>query len=280
MADDVIWASCVDLSPTMSPMRHVVTPSPSEIDENSSWLVPDVRKGEHLPLLPAGTKIEIPPPKLRQVKAIIDETMLPDEMKDSSAVVWKNESLLQQKIKEILPLGAKTKISRRVPQCLILDAPTLRELLIVLNWWLSLSPNRKAKEFKLLRNTYKRPTKSNERMPPPSKVVLSTDKQEVLDEHAWNSASARRLEAGKRQHRMKGDALDFARHVMAKPIRSLVAKAQSACQDLMDEIANLPPGVDFECGFVLKRNVGTLPTLLLATNTVDHSLTISILQCS
>jgi M6 family metalloprotease-like protein len=33
-----------------------------------------------------------------------------------------------------------------VPQCRILPAPTLRELLIVLNWWLSLSPSQKAEE--------------------------------------------------------------------------------------------------------------------------------------
>jgi hypothetical protein len=87
----------------MSPIRHVVTPLPSEIEENSSWLVPDVRKGEQLPPLPTGSKIEIPLPKLRHVKAIIDETMLPDEMKDSGAPLWKNETLFQQKIKEIRP---------------------------------------------------------------------------------------------------------------------------------------------------------------------------------
>jgi hypothetical protein len=147
--------------------------------------------------------------------------MLPDEMKDSSAPVWKNETLFQQKIKEILPVGAKTTISRRVPQCLILDAPTLLELLIVLNWWLSLSPSRKGQEFKLLRNTYMRPTKSNERMPPPSKIVLAMDRQEVL------------------------------------PIRSLVARAQKACQALMDETVKLPLGVNFECSLILKRNVAT-----------------------
>ena len=117
----------------MSPIPRLVTPSPSEIEEDSAWLVPDVRKGEKLPPLPAGSKIEIPLPKLRHVTAIIDETMLPDEMKDSSAPIWTDETRCQQKIKEILPLGAKTKISRRVPQCLILDAPTLLELLIVLN---------------------------------------------------------------------------------------------------------------------------------------------------
>jgi hypothetical protein len=87
MVEDIIWASCVDLSPTMSPMQQVITPSPSEIDKNLSWLVPDVQKGEHLLLLPAGTKIEILPPKLHQVKAIINKMMLPDEMNDSSAVV-------------------------------------------------------------------------------------------------------------------------------------------------------------------------------------------------
>jgi hypothetical protein len=46
--------------------------------------------------------------------------MLPNEMKDSSAPVWKNETLFQQNIKEILPVGAKTKISRRFPECPIL----------------------------------------------------------------------------------------------------------------------------------------------------------------
>ena len=95
----------------MSPIRRVVTPLPSEIEENSAWLVPDVQKGEKLPPLPAGSKIEIPLPKLCHVMAIIDETMLPDEMKDSSAPIWKDKTHCQQKIKEILPLGAKTKIS-------------------------------------------------------------------------------------------------------------------------------------------------------------------------
>jgi hypothetical protein len=47
--------------------------------------------------------------------------MLPNEMKDSSAHVWKNETLFQQKIKEILPVGAKTKISRRLPECPIVE---------------------------------------------------------------------------------------------------------------------------------------------------------------
>ena len=136
-------------------------------------------------------------------------------------------------------------------------SPTLRELLIVLNWWLSLSTSRKAEEFKLLRNTYKRPTKSNERMPPPSKVILATDRQEVLDEHARNSASARRLGLGKRKHRTRKDDLDGARQVMAKPIRALVAKVQKACQDLMDETVELPPGVNFQCSLILKRNVAT-----------------------
>jgi hypothetical protein len=86
-----------------------------------------------------GHKIKILLPKLCQVKAIIDKMMLPDKMKDSSVPIWKDDSLLQKKIKEILSLGAKMNISRRVPQCLILDALTLRELLIVLNRWLSLS---------------------------------------------------------------------------------------------------------------------------------------------
>jgi hypothetical protein len=55
-------------------------------------------------------------PKLCHAKAIIDETMLPNEMKDSSASVWMNETVLQHKIKEILPVVAKMKISHRVLQ--------------------------------------------------------------------------------------------------------------------------------------------------------------------
>jgi hypothetical protein len=66
----------------------------SDIDENSSRLVPDGKKGENLPPLPTGSKITIPLPKLHQVKAIIDKTMLPDRMKDRSAPVWKDGSLL------------------------------------------------------------------------------------------------------------------------------------------------------------------------------------------
>jgi hypothetical protein len=44
--------SSVNLSPTMSSIQCVVTPLPSEIEEKSSWLVPDVGKGERLPPLP------------------------------------------------------------------------------------------------------------------------------------------------------------------------------------------------------------------------------------
>jgi hypothetical protein len=47
-------------------------------------------------------KIEIQLPKLRHVSVIIDETMLPDEMEDSSASIWKNETVFQQKIQEML----------------------------------------------------------------------------------------------------------------------------------------------------------------------------------
>jgi hypothetical protein len=89
-------------------------------------------------------------------------------------------------------------------------------------------------------------------MPPPSRIVLATDRQEVLDEHARNSASARRLGLGKRKHRTRKDDLDGARQVMAKPIRALVAKVQKACQDLMDETVELPPGVKFQCSLILK----------------------------
>jgi hypothetical protein len=214
---------------------------------------PDVRKGE-LPPLPTGSKIKIPLPKLCQVKAtIIDKTMLPDKMKDGSAPIWKDDSLLQKKIKEILPLGAKTKNSQRVPQCLILDALILLELLIVLNcWWLTLSHDQKKEEFKLLRGTYMRPIKSNERMPSPSKVVLATDRQEVLDEHTRNSASARGLGVGKRKHCTQKDDLDGARQVMAKPICALAAKVQKSCQDLMDETVELPLSVSFQCSMILK----------------------------
>jgi cell division protein FtsN len=103
----------------MSPIPHLVTPSPSEIEEDLVWLVPDIQKGKKLPPLLAGSKIEI-------------------------------------------------------------------------------------------------------------RIVLATDRQEVLDEHAWNSASARHLGDGKPKHRKKKVDLTGARHVMAKPIRALVAKAQSA----------------------------------------------------
>jgi hypothetical protein len=61
-------------------------------------------------------KIEIQLPKLRQVSVIIDETMLPDEMEDSSASIWKNETVFQQKIQEMLFPSVMTTISRRVPQ--------------------------------------------------------------------------------------------------------------------------------------------------------------------
>jgi hypothetical protein len=70
------------------------SPSPSEIDENLSRLTLDIQKGEKLTPLPTGSKIRILLPKLCQVKAIIDKTVLPDEIKDSRAAVWKNESLL------------------------------------------------------------------------------------------------------------------------------------------------------------------------------------------
>jgi hypothetical protein len=103
-----------------------------------------------------------------------------------------------------------------------------------------------------------RPAKSNERMPrPATKFVLATDRQEVLDEITRNSASARRLGVGKCKHCTKVGDLDTACQVMAEPIRSLVARVQKACQDLMDHTAELPLAVNFEYCVILKRNVAT-----------------------
>jgi hypothetical protein len=76
MAKEVFWAFL------FRRITHHVShtardyPLPSEIEENSSWLVPDVRKGEQLPPLSTGSKIEIPLPKLRHVKAVIDDPKL------------------------------------------------------------------------------------------------------------------------------------------------------------------------------------------------------------
>jgi hypothetical protein len=68
---------------------------------------------------------------------------------------------------------------------------------------------------------------------------------------------------------------------MAKPICSLVARVQKACQDLMDQTAELPLGVNFECSLILKRNVAT-PRKKSRTREVEwmleHDKTIVMVQ--
>jgi hypothetical protein len=246
----------------MCPVPRIISPLQEESEENRDALAPDVRKGGTLPPFAAGSKIDIPSVKLRGKTVLVDETMLPDDLKHAlnadDALIWKKAKLLKERIKEALPAGSKKAASgRQVPRCLLLDASTFRDKLIVLNWWLSLTNDERTLEFNKLKATYCTPTVSNERVPPPADIVLATDTQEVLDKFASNSASGKRL-SGKR-HRTQADRVEKARQLMAKPFRDKVRRIEKQVKELQSMVseANLPDGLVYETTFIVKRNVAT-----------------------
>lgn len=178
----------------MCPTPAVVSPLQEERPPLS--FSTEVRAQQKLPLLPTTSPLTdvLSAQKLRSSKAIIDETMLPEALKTVASSMWKDTSLLNKKIKEILTHGKKKScMSRNVPQCLLQDAENLEQKLIVINYLLSISD--KAADFQRLQKIYKAPSANNERMLSQCDMVitLAADSQEFLIENAIKSASGRRV---------------------------------------------------------------------------------------
>jgi hypothetical protein len=86
---------------------------------------------------------------------------LPEELRNLESVRWKDNAFLKETFKKPARPKGKTKASETVfPQCLIIATKTLKDRLIVINWWLSLTREEQKHHKDNLRNVYSRPTVS------------------------------------------------------------------------------------------------------------------------
>ena len=201
----------------------------------------------------------------------VEEGMLPLTFRTHGAAVWKDGKLLIELLKQILPRGKKGLAEAQIPQCLILDAKDMHELLVVINFWLHLDKDGKARAREQLKRVYSRYASSNERMAPNAPVVGACDSHERLRDRAGRSNAAKAAKQPKsRNHQSE---IENPRHLMDKPMR---AKFGSLEKELYEMLKMSEHNLNnmFEVGLVLKRNVAT-PNLRGPTPLLDIVLPFS-----
>jgi hypothetical protein len=248
-----------------------VSPLQEDIEQEAQNLHQPISQtviiGKNLPPTTSESDLAFLSSKIRHVLALVDESNIPSILKDVNCPDWKRGAPLSAAIKAILPRGSKQLIDRQIPQGLLLDAKTLHDKLIVINWWLSLGKDAKTTAFEDLKRIYDRPTVSNDRHPAfgasrgdpddgfsPIAFVGSADSQELLDEFAANSRSA---PLAVQADRRKMSAMPTrVRHYMDKNVRSKIAQLEKALYGLFMMTMNTV-GIIFEPMYILKRNVMT-----------------------
>jgi hypothetical protein len=241
----------------------VVSPPLSEDDEVEVMVEDDdvavvsrtVSIGQPLPTLDNDSKLPIRAQSLRQVVVTIEESMLPPPYRAHGADAWKNSAAVLSMLKSILPTGKKGKASRQIPYSLILDTKDMNELLVVINYWLHLTPDSKQRFYdSTLKTVYERPMTSNDRMKGPDEVVGPCDNHKRLAENAEKSHASNVVKTNKK-HRTLESEVTAAGHLTAKPIRLKLKCLEDHIQDLMKMTVHSLSRF-FEVCFVLKRDVG------------------------
>lgn len=206
------------------------------------------RVGESLPTLASDSKLPLRAQELRQVVVAIQQDTLPVCLSAHGAEAWKDGKSLLEHLKGALPFGKKGKASRQIPQCLILDAKDMNELLIVVNYWLHLNTEARQRAFAHLQTIYERPSSSNDRL------QGADDTHDLLSQNAQSSHAAKA--AKKSRNRNSTDPIENARLLVGKPVRTKFALMERYLNDLMRMTVHQLSSF-YEVCLVMKRDVQT-----------------------
>ena len=116
-------------------------------------------KGQRLPPISSASDIPYLNTKaLRQLKVVITEANVPTELKDLKSDYWRDSTFVKDKFK--FWQGYK-KTPRVFPFALLDSAKTLRDRLIVVNWWLGQTKEQQAQHWAVIRTIFSRPQRSS-----------------------------------------------------------------------------------------------------------------------
>ena len=126
----------------------------------------DLILGETLPQISAHSNLNYRLTGLRNAKVIHTCAAVPPELRTLDSALWKNGAFLQNTFKKPSKRVGRNnerlwkKCEQVFPPCLLLGATTLRDRLIVVNWWISLDKDAMTEHKSKFSEVFSRPTVS------------------------------------------------------------------------------------------------------------------------
>jgi hypothetical protein len=194
-----------------------------------------------------------------------------------SAIDWKDG----KKINEVVPL-LKEFGARQVPQCLLLDAVSEMDKLVVTNWWRGLTKDGQSTEIEGMRRVYKSYTLSNEKLTNdywvnvsqsiesiPAAAALVDDTSNVyvgmadateLREAGMECTVSAKVAKPKKRKRKMSDPPTSPSHIFDKTARTALTQMENAVLKV-NNVTEKPKDATFKgglkCFSVVIRDTGT-----------------------
>jgi hypothetical protein len=127
--------------------------------------------------------------------------------------------------------------SRQVPKCILMDAQTDHDKLIVVNWWRGLTKKEQAMEWEAIRAIYRQPSLSNDLLP---KDYLKTLRSALPARTLRTSSTATTLSGAmanpQQQQQDAGDSVETSFFNMGVPLTKWSFRSISNAQELAEKL--------------------------------------------